>query len=293
MAVRKAWDTLKMAATGIGRDDVMILSAAVAFYAILSLAPLLILLVTATSWLGEGTQQRIVQQVSDVVGPQASQTIQTIFLQAKEKQSVATLSAVLGLAATVLAATSGLIQLQTALNRILKVRVRRGLIFTWLWKRLLSLLLILVIGAILIASVVISSATSAVLSQSGVIWKIVNVVLSLLVFTAAFMAMYKVLPDAELAWKDTLFGSVLTAVLFMAGTYGIGQYISRTGKGSVYGAAGSLVILLLWLFYTSIVVLVGAELTYAYTQHYGRQPTPDKRTEKTEPEPAPEPQEQR
>jgi membrane protein len=283
MAERRAWNMVKTAVKGFGRDDVVILSAALAFYAMLSLAPLLILLVTGTSLLGEDTQQRVVQQVDKVVGPQASQTIETIITQAKARQAAAATSAILGLAATLLAATGGLIQLQTALNRIFKVRVRRGFIFAWLSKRFLSLLLILLIGAILVASVVISSAISVILPQGGLIWQIVNIVVFLLILTAVFMAMYKVLPDVELTWKDTLVGSILTAILFMAGTYGISQYISRTGTGSVFGAAGSLVVLLVWIFYTSIVVLLGAELTYAYTQFFGHKVQPDKYSEQAEP----------
>jgi membrane protein len=283
MAERRAWNMVKTAVKGFGRDDVVILSAALAFYAMLSLAPLLILLVTGTSLLGEDTQQRVVQRIEEVVSPQASQTIETIIQQAKAKQTAAAASAIIGLAATLLAATGGLIQLQTALNRIFKVRVHRGFIFTWLWKRFVSLLLILLIGAILVASVVISSAISVAFPQGGMAWQIVNIVVSLLIFTAVFMAMYKVLPDAELAWKDTLVGSILTAVLFMAGTYAISQYISRTGTGSVFGAAGSLVVLLVWIFYTSIIVLFGAELTYAYTQYFGHKAQSDKYSEQAEP----------
>ncbi len=284
-AVRRAWNMVKTAVKGFGRDDVIILSAAMAFYAMLSLAPLLILLVTGTSLLGEDTQGRVIDRIETVVSPQASQIIETIIAQAKARQTAATLSAILGLAATVLAALGGLIQLQTSLNRIFKVRVQRGFVFSWLWKRLLSLLLIVLIGAILVASVVISSTISVTFPQGSLIWQTVNVVVSLLIFTAVFMAMYKVLPDVTLAWKDTLVGSILTAILFMAGTYGISQYIGRTGTGSVYGAAGSLVVLLVWIFYTSIVVLFGAELTFAYTQFYGRKTHPDEYAERTEPVP--------
>jgi membrane protein len=294
MAARNAWSMVKTAFKNFGRDNVMILSAALAFYAMLSLAPLLILLVTLTSRLGEDTQQRVVERVESTVGPQASGIIETIIQQASAQQQAASLSAWIGLGATLLAALGAFIHLQTSLNRIFKVRVERGLVFTWLWKRLLSLLLILLIGAILVASVVISSMISVIFPTGGVIWQVVNIVVSLIVFTAVFMAMYKILPDVQLAWKDTLVGGILTAILFMAGNYGISQYIGRTGTGSVYGAAGSLVILLLWIFYTSIIVLFGAELTYAYTLHYGHKPTPGKFAEQTEqPELAPEYQEQR
>ncbi len=294
MAARTPWNMIKTAFKNFGKDNVIILSAALAFYTMLSLAPLLVLLVTATSWLGEGTQQKVVQRIESTVGPQAGQTVETIIQQAAGQPQAASVSAIIGLGATLLAALGAFIHLQTSLNRIFKVRVERGFIFTWLWKRFLSLLLILLIGAILVASVVVSSMLQVLLPTGGLIWEIVNIVVSLLVFAAVFMAMYKVLPDAQLAWKDTLVGGILTAILFMAGTYGISQYISRTGTGSVYGAAGSLVVLLVWVFYSSIIVLLGAELTYAYTLHYGQEPTPGKFAEQTEqPEPAPEYQEQR
>jgi membrane protein len=126
--------------------------------------------------------------------------------------------------------------------------------------------------------------------QGGAVWYVLDVIITLLVFTVIFMAMFKILPDVELAWKDTLVGAILTAVLFLAGTYGISQYLSRTGTGSVYGAAGSLVVLLVWIFYSSVIVLFGAELTYAYTRFYGRKARPDQYSERTEP--APQMQEQ-
>ena len=284
MAVKTTWNMLKSAFASFGRDDVIILSAAMAFYAMLSLAPLLILLVTGTSLLGEDTQHRVVQRIEQTIGPQASQTIEAIITQAKAKPAAATTSAIIGLGVTLLAAMGGFLHLQTSLNRIFKVRVKRkGLIFTWLWKRLLSLLMILAMGAVLVAAVVISSAISMIFPQGGLVWHILDLVITLLVFTAVFMAMFKILPDVELAWKDTLVGAILTAVLFLAGTYGISQYVSHTGTGSVFGAAGSLVVLLVWVFYSSVIVLFGAELTYAYTQFYGHKAAPDE-YEQTEPE---------
>jgi len=285
MAVKTTWNMVKSAFANFSRDNVIILSAALAFYAMLSTAPLLILLVTGTSLLGENTQKQVVQRIEKTVGPQASQTIDAIITQAKARPTAATTSAIIGLGATLLAAMGGFLQLQTSLNRIFKVRVkRRGFIFTWLWKRFLTLLMILAIGIVLVAAVVITSTVSMIFPQGGLIWHILDLVITLLIFTAVFMAMFKVLPDVDLAWKDTLVGAILTAVLFVAGAYGISQYISRTGTGSVFGAAGSLVVLLVWIFYSSIIVLFGAELTYAYTQFYGHKPAPDRYSEKTEPE---------
>jgi membrane protein len=285
MAVKTTWNMLKSAFADFGRDNVIILSAALAFYAMLSISPLLILLVTGTSLLGENTQQQVVQRIEKTVGPQASQTIEAIITQAKAKPAAAATSAIIGFGATLLAAMGGFLQLQTSLNRIFKVRVKRkGLIFTWLWKRFLTLLMILAIGAVLVAAVVIISAISMIFPQGGLVWHIIDLVITLLIFAAVFMAMFKILPDVDLAWKDTLVGAILSAVLFLAGTYGISEYVSRTGTGSVFGAAGSLVVLLVWIFYSSVIVLFGAELTYAYTQFYSHKATPDRYSEKTEPE---------
>jgi membrane protein len=290
MAVRTAWNILKTAVVGFGRDEIIVRSAALAFYTILSFAPLLILLVTATSWLGDTRRQEIISRVETLVGPEAGQAVGAVIEHAQAGQEAAATSAIVGLAATLLAAMGAFIQLHGSLNRIFKARVKRGLVVAWLWKRLLSLLMILVIGVVLAASLVVSAVVSAMIQQGSPVWEIVNVVISLLVFVAVFMAMFKVLPDIELTWKDTVIGGVLTAVLFMAGTYGIGRYLGRTGKASIYGAAGALVILLLWVFYSSIIILFGAELTSAYAQVRGREPRPDGHAERVQP--APQTQEQ-
>jgi membrane protein len=290
MAARTAWNILKTAVVNFGRDEIIVRSAALAFYTILSFAPLLILLVTATSWLGEARRQQIVGRVESLVGPQAGRTVDIIIERAKAKQAAATTSAIIGLAATLVAAMGAFIQLHGSLNRIFKVRANRSFVFAWRWKRFLSLLMILVTGVVLAASPIINSAVSVMIQQGSSIWEIANIIISLLVFTAVFMVMFKVLPDIELTWRDTAFGGVVTTVLFMAGTYGIGRYLGRTGKASIYGAAGALVILLLWVFYSSIIILFGAELTSAYAQVRGREPRPDGHAERVQP--APQTQEQ-
>jgi len=279
-----AWITaVKTAIGNFGKDNVVILSAALAFFAMLSLAPLLVLLLTITGRLGQDTQQRIIQRTQLLVSPQASQMVDTVIQQVEGQQAKATASAIIGLVGTLIAATGAVTHLQYSLNRIFHVRLRRkGFVFTWLWKRFLSLLMILGIGAVLVAALVVSSAISMVFGQSGPLWQIVNLAISLLVFVLAFMIMFKVLPDVELTWSNVLAGGIITGILFLAGQYGIGQYLARAGAGSAFGAAGSLAILLVWTFYSAIVILFGAELTHAYVTCCGKQITPDRYAVRTD-----------
>ena len=127
--------------------------------------------------------------------------------------------------------------------------------------------------------------------QGGLLWEIVNIVVSVAILMLVFMVMFKVLPDVELTWGDTLTGGIITGVLFFAGSYGISKYLAYTGTGSAYGAAGSLAILLLWMFYSAIIIFFGAELTYAYITQGGRRLKPDRFAERTaaaQEEPSPE-----
>jgi len=279
-----AWVTIKTAARNFGRDNVMILSAALAFFSMLSLAPLLVLLLTVTGWLGSDTQQRVVERTESLVGPQAGEMIGTVMRQVQGQQNLASTAAIIGLIGTLIAATGAFTHLQYSLNRIFKVRLKKekGFVFTWLWTRLLSLLMILAIAAVLIASVVVASAISMVFAQGGVVWKVINLVVSAAVFSLAFMLMFKVMPDVELSWGSALMGGIITGLLFLAGQYGISQYLARAGAGSAFGAAGSLAVLLVWMFYSAIVIFVGAELTHAYISCCGKQVTPDRHAEPTE-----------
>ena len=208
MSGNVAWITIKTAARNFGRDNVMILSAALAFFSMLSLAPLLVLLLTITGWLGKDTQQRIVERAESLVGPQASEMLSTIIQQVEGQQNLASTAAIIGLIGTLIAATGAFTHLQYSLNRIFKVRLKKekGFLFTWLWTRLLSLLMILGIAAVLIASVVVASAISMVFAQDGAVWQVVNLLVSLAVFALAFMVMFKVLPDVELSWGSALHG---------------------------------------------------------------------------------------
>ena len=125
----------------------------------------------------------------------------------------------------------------------------------------MSLLMLIGIGVLLVASVVFSSLLSRLIPQGGWVTPVVNLIVNLLLFTLIFMVMFTVLPDVKISWKTTFIGGLITALLFVAGQYGISRYLATKGSSSVYGAAGFMIILLLWIYYTGMIVLFGAELT--------------------------------
>lgn len=280
------------------RDNALQLAAAVAFYAALSLAPLLMLLLWIVGLLDPGLQDQVVQRVSTVVGDAGRDTVRTIVEQADQSVNTGSWAGAIGIATLLFAATGVFAQLQRALNLIWNVEPRRGQgIGGFLRKRLLSLLMILIIGALLLASVAITTAMSAV-SQPLVgdsaagnwLGPLLNVLVSLVVFTALFAAIFKLLPDVRIAWRDVWYGAILTAILFTIGKWLIGLYLGHTSVGSAYGAAGSLVALLVWVYYSAIIFFAGAEWTQAWVRTQGRTLQPDKHAQwrrlDSEPSPA-------
>jgi membrane protein len=262
-------------------DDAITLAAALAFYAILSLAPLVVLTLTVLGFLGDATLQRIIRQAESLVGPQAGEGLNMLLRNAKAQRVQATASAVIGLAIVVISATTVFGQLQYSLNRIFAVRTRRGAVSGWFYKRFMSLLMVLGIGIVIVASVVVSSAVSLVFQGRGSSAQIINVVVSLAVFTLIFVIMFSVLPDVRITWKDTFVGAVISGVLFVIGDYAIGKYLGLSSRSSVYGAAGTLVVLLLWIYYSSIILLLGAELTQAYAYCLGKEIVPSEFAERS------------
>jgi membrane protein len=260
-------------------DNGFTLAGALAFYAMLSIAPLLVLLITALGYVGESTHQRVVAQTERLIGPQASEGVQLLLKNAKAQQFQVTVPAIISLAVLVLSATTVFAQLQHSLNHIFNVHTKRGILTGWLYKRFLSLLMVSGLGIVLLASVVISSAIDVVLRGSASIVQSANIIVSSIVFTLVLVFMYRVLPDIQISWKDTWVGGLVSALLLVAGEYAIGRYLSSNGVRSVYGAAGSLVLLLLWVYYSSLIVFFGAELTQAYAQCCGDKISPSRLAE--------------
>jgi membrane protein len=274
--LKKLWCSLKEAFKGFGRDGVFTMAAAMAFFAVLSLAPLLILLVTIGGLLGPDLKQGLIERVQTAMGPQAGAAIGQLLEQAGAQRVAMTFSAMAGIVTTLFGATVVMVKLQKFLNSIFGVELKKGFIFNWIYKRLMSLLMLIGIGVLLVASVVFSSLLSRLIPQGGWVTPVVNLIVNLLLFTLIFMVMFTVLPDVKISWKTTFIGGLITALLFVAGQYGISRYLATKGSSSVYGAAGFMIILLLWIYYTGMIVLFGAELTRAYLVCFGKMLEPSK-----------------
>jgi membrane protein len=192
---------------------------------------------------------------------------------------------VLGIVTFFLGATGAFLELQTALNTIWRVKPKPGESFLrmLLMQRLVSFGLVVAIGFLLLTSLLVSTALAAVHTYMGhafpgafVLWEALNVVVSLAVITLLFALVYKVLPDVKLAWGDVWVGALVTAGLFTIGKLLIGLYLGTTSIASTYGAAGSVIVILVWVYYSAQVVLLGAEFTREYVAEYGRRPAPEK-----------------
>jgi membrane protein len=264
MSLRTIWKALKQAIRGFMEDDVFTLAAALAFYAMLSVAPLLVLMATVLGFLSDPVQERIANQARSLVGPDAGKGVRMLLEHAQARQLDATVSAIIGLGVVLVTATTVFARLQYSLNLIFDVRTKHGFVIAWIYKRFVSLLMVIGMGVVLIASVVISSVAAVVFAGRGPLLLIANRLSSLVVYTLVFVIMFKVLPDIKISWEDTWVGGVLTAVLFLIGEYALSLYFAYTAVSPVYGTAGSLVVLLLWVFYSAVIIFLGAELTQAY-----------------------------
>jgi membrane protein len=254
------------------------LGAALAYYTAFSLSPLLLLCIAlASRTLGpEVTQQRFADELSATVGPDVANAVQSILAHAQGLGSgiVATVVSVV----TLLFGASGVFgQLQDSLNTIWGVEPKPGRgVWGFVNDRFLSLTMVLGTAFLLLVSLVISTALKAAGGMIGpgpgaiaIVWDIVNVLVSFVIITVLFALIYKVLPDATVGWRDVWIGAALTALLFTIGKYVLGVYLARSGAASGYGAAGSLVLILLWVYYSSQILLYGAAFTRAYADRYG------------------------
>jgi len=265
--------TLKELAREYWANRPMELAAALSYYTLLSLAPLVLMTVAVAGLIFERAtvERRIVTEMGLLIGSEGSEVVQTVLRHARDPAK-GTLSVVIGTAVLLLGATTVFAQLQSSLNRIWKVEESShgsaGMLWLFVKERLLSLAMVLAVGFLLLVSLVISAAVAAIgealggVSNAGLVLEALNLLVSLIVVTALFATIFKVLPDAPVAWRDVWVGAVTTSVLFTVGKSLIGLYLGRTSIGSPYGAAGSLVVMTVWVFYASMIVFLGAELTY-------------------------------
>jgi membrane protein len=271
------WTLLKDTVLSYVNDDALSRGAAIAFYTVTSIAPVL-LIVIAVAGLAYGrdaAQNAIIGQLSGLMGPQTAEVLQSAVASAAGKSSgiVATLVGIVTLAVT----ASGVFgEMQSALNVIWKAKPHGTTVSRLIRARATSLGLVVALGFLLMVSLVVSAALAAfgdqlnsILPFGKVFLSGVNFVISLILISILFAAIYKVLPDRHLEWRDVAVGAVVTALLFTIGKSLIGWYIGSSATASSYGAAGALIVLLLWVYYSAQIFLLGAEFTKAYANRHG------------------------
>jgi len=294
------FQSARQAASGWVCDRAASMGAALSYYTVFSIAPLLLIVISVAGLVfgEEAARGAIVGQLQGLLGDDAAATLQEM-LQHTAETDTGVIGTIVGLVLLLVGATTVFAELQDDLNRIWKVPERakpKGL-WGWIRARILSFGLILAIGFVLVASLVASAAIAAVGKWGGGLvgaWEtvahLVEVVVSFGLLTVVFAVMYRFLPDVKIAWRDVWIGAAVTALLFSVGKFLIGLYIGKSGTASAYGAAGSLVVMLLWVYYSSQIFLFGAEFTASYAHSYGSRrdkPQPQGAAPGVEPPPRP------
>lgn len=270
---RSSWQVVKSAAAAFGRDNAMTHAAALAFFTGLSFAPLVLLVVTVGGMLGQETGGQLVDALNRTLGSQAAAVSETVIEQQQDaQQQGGAWRLAVGIAMLLISASIVFAQLQASLNHLWGVKATpRSTIWGFIRVRLLSIGLILAILFIMLVSLVLSAIVEQIVPQDSVVLgRIASFVVSLVVFTLVFAAIYRIMPDARISWADTLAGAVATALLFALGKLVIGLYMQHASVGSDYGsAAGSMIALLVWVYYSSVILLFGAELTKSWAVVHG------------------------
>ncbi len=279
----------KAAFKGFNDDDCMTQGAAIAYYTVFSLPSLLLIIVAVVGlFLGrEAVQGQLQQQIQGLIGQGAGSQVQAMVSHANQHHGGGIVSTVIGIIALLFGASGAFIALQQALNRAWQVKPdpNRSTVKDFLSKRLLSIAMILGIGFLLLVSLALSAAVSALGAWAGAILpkaltgpllRVLTAAVSFVVTFVLFGAIFKVLPDVQIRWKDVWVGAVITAALFTVGKEAIGYYVGKSGTASAYGAAGSLMVIVLWIYYASLIVLFGAEFTQVWAEAHGHALQPDK-----------------
>jgi membrane protein len=264
-------------------DDCMSMAAALSFYTMFSLPPLLLIVVTLISTIFPFSREQVsaeaIDQINSMIGEQTGEQI-VAMLQHASQTGPTTAATVLGIAILVFAATSVLAQLQYSLNIAWQVEPDpdQGGLKNFVLKRFLSLAMLVAIAFLLLVSLVVSTALEAfqeviqqwfVSAVATYLIRAANIVVSFIVITFLFGALYKVLPDVKITWRDVSVGAVVSALLFVVGKFLISFYLGRSNISSTYGAASALAVILIWVYYASLIVFVGAEFTQVWARRHG------------------------
>ena len=265
-------------------DQAPMLGAALAYYTVFSLAPLLIITIAIAGLVfgAEAAQGQIFDQLRGLLGDASGKAMEEIVQSASAEPKTGVVATVIGIVTLLFGASGVFGQLQASLNIIWGVQPKPGRgVLGIIRDRILSFGFILVVGFLLLVSLLLTAAIAfvgkqfeAMIPGTEALIQLLNAILSLAVITLLFAMMFKILPDANIAWRDVLIGAFITALLFTIGKFALGFYLGRSGVASSYGAAGSLIVLLIWVYYSSQIVFFGAEFAQVYANRFGSHVTP-------------------
>jgi membrane protein len=284
MKPKEIFELLKETYNEWSEDKASRLAASLAYYTVFSIAPLLIIVIAVAGLIfgREAAQGQIERQIQGLIGEESAQFVQTL-IEASSNKTTGIIATVIGIATLLFGATGLFGQLQDALNTIWEVTPKPGRGVMGIIKdRFFSFTMVLGIGFLLMVSLVVSAGLEALNEYTSGLWgdvafvgQALNFVISFGVITLLFAMIYKVLPDVEIAWRDVWIGAAVTALLFTIGKFLIGLYLGHSAVASSYGAAGALVVILLWVYYSAQILLLGAEFTQVYAKRFGSHIVPD------------------
>lgn len=269
------WQILKQTLVEWNEDNAPRLAAALAYYAMFSIAPLILFSIAVASFFvgEEAARGELFSRLEGYVGDNGASAIQALVGSAQKSERAGRMALTIGFATLLFGASGVFGQLKDSLNQIWGVKAKRTGITGFIVNRLLASVMVLFIGLLVMGSVLLTTLISALIKFAGP-WltlppptlHLVDLLASFALITVLFGVLFKTLPDVKLAWKNVLLGAIFTSILFSIGKYGIGLYIARGGMANSYGAAGSLVVLLVWVYYSALIFFLGAEFTQVYTK---------------------------
>lgn len=278
--IKHIWQALKCTIKDFSDLNIMRMSAALAYYTIFGLAPMIIIVLSLSSvFVRKKPAGYVFDQLNDLLGPGAAQQVQDMMTNVLTQNQGFVMQAV-GIIALVVSATGIFTEMQDSINVIWRIRAKpkKGWL-KLLLNRLLSFSIVVSLGFILVVSLVVNAVISALMTQFNSIFPetqvftsyLINIALTFFTITSLFAIIFKVLPDAKVKWRDVLNGAVTTAILFMVGKFLIGYYLQHSRIGNTFGAAGSIIIILSWVYYSAIILYFGAAYTRSNARIKGRQ----------------------
>lgn len=283
--MKTLWNLLTTTFNDFMADKALTLAAAIAFYTIFSLGPVLVIVIAVAGfvWGEQAVEGELVSQISGTVGEGAAQQIEIVIRNAS-RGAQGIVATIISVVLLIIAATGVFSQVKDSLNTVWDVKPKGGLgVWGVIRDRLFAFLVVLGIAILLLLVLIASTVTAAIsdaLPIPPLVMSLIDIAASFAIVTVAFAAIFKWLPDVKIAWRDVWAGAAVTAILFALGKYALGIYLGYTSTASVYGAAGSLILVLLWVYYSALIFLFGAEFTQVYARRWGKDIHPGKYAER-------------